>query len=81
MVGLEKDVNKETRRVFLEEMTGTRGWEIVKDELLSRRKQAIHVLVDGSPSNIDMQDVIVNRARVRLIDEILNSIAKEDNKW
>lgn len=68
-------VDKETRRVFMEEMSRTRGWEILKNEILGKRAQAVHVLVDGSPSNIDLQTVIVNRARVRLIDEILNSIA------
>lgn len=80
MVEIEGVDSRETRRVFLEEMTSTQGWAILKEEILNRRKQAVHVLVDGSPSNIELTDVIVNRARVRLIDEILNSIAKEDNR-
>lgn len=74
------NVSKETRQVFIEEMVRTRGWEIFKQEILDRRKRAEHVLLDGSPSNIDIQDVIVNRARLRLIDEILGSVAKEEKR-
>ena len=74
------NVSKETRQVFIEEMARTRGWEILKQEILDRRKRAAHVLLDGNPSNIDIQDVIVNRARLRLIDEILGSVAKEEKR-
>lgn len=74
------NVSKETRQVFIEEMVRTRGWEIFKQEILDRRKRAEHVLLGGSPSNIDIQDVIVNRARLRLIDEILGSVAKEEKR-
>lgn len=67
-------VDKETRKVFIDELARTRGWEIVQDELLEKRKHAVRRLITGNPSNIDINDVIVNRSRVKLIDEILSSI-------
>lgn len=70
--------DKETRKVFIDEMLRTRGWEILKAELTDKRKQAVGRLVNGSPSNIEIHDVIVNRSRIKLIDEILSSV--DDSK-
>jgi energy-coupling factor transporter ATP-binding protein EcfA2 len=67
-------VDKETRKVFIDEMARTRGWEILQCELLDKRKRDISRLVNGRPSNIDLNDVIVSRARIKLIDEILESV-------
>lgn len=72
---------KETRRVFIEEMCKTRGWEILREEILEKRRQAISKLISGSPSNIEMQEVVVHRARIKFIDELLSSVSestKED---
>jgi hypothetical protein len=72
--------DKETRLVFIKELRSTRGWEILKTELLQKRKLSVRYLTTGSPSNIEIKDVIVERARLKLIDEILNSVSetKED---
>lgn len=68
--------NKETRRVFMDEMTKLRGWEILKQEIQAKREQAVSRLVNGSPSNIDINEVVVNRARIKVLDEILDSVEK-----
>ena len=66
--------DKETRRVFMEEMVKTRGWEILREEILEKRKQAVSKLINGSPSNIEMQEVVACRARIKVIDELLSSV-------
>lgn len=69
------------RQLALAEMAKTPGWKILKEELLDKRQQAIGKLVNGSPANIDMQEVVVSRARIKIIDETLTTVAesiKED---
>jgi hypothetical protein len=71
---LNNKVDKETRQIFINEMVRTRGWEIFVEEVLERRKRAVRRLMDGDPSNIDMNDVVANRARVKVINEMLSSV-------
>lgn len=68
---------KETRRVFMDEMVKTRGWEILKQEIQAMRDTAVSRLVNGSPSNIEINEVVVSRARIKVLDEILNSAEKQ----
>ena len=65
---------KETRKTFMAEMVATRGWELFEEGLLAKRDASVRALTSGSPSSIDMNDVILNRSRIRLIDEMLNSV-------
>lgn len=68
---------KETRRVFMEEMRKTRGWEILRQEIQAARDTAVSRLVNGSPSNIEMNDVVVSRARIKVLDEIVSLVEKQ----
>lgn len=68
------NLDAETRRVFMEELKRTRGWQILREEILAKKENDTNKLINGSPSNIKMDDVVVSRARIKLVDEILSLV-------
>ena len=69
-------MDRETRRMCLEELSKTPGWKILQGELQERRESALNKLVNGSPSNIDMQEVVVARAQIKIIDDLIREVTK-----
>lgn len=68
------NLDAETRRVFMEELKRTRGWQILREDILAKKENDTNKLINGSPSNIKMDDVVVSRARIKLVDEILSLV-------
>lgn len=74
--------NAETRCVFMAELRKTQGWHILKEDMLAKRATSVRLITTGDPSNIEINTVIVNRARIKLLDEIISIIeagAKEEH--
>lgn len=70
----------ETRKVYLRETRQTQGWQILMKELRSIRESSVNRVLYGSPSNVTLEEVIVSRAEIRLIDRLFDIAdpAKED---
>lgn len=83
MVDTKLGLTPAMQEEYLQEMRNTRGWKILEETMLAKYDAAARALINGSTSNISIEDIVKYRSRCALIKELAREVGinKEDARW